>query len=117
MASLRRESDSGSPRAIIHLDLDAFFAAVEALENADLKDKPVIVGGRPDERGVVATASYAARKKGVCSTMPIFEALRRCPEAVVVPPQHSVYRKYSRRVMAILHQMSPLVEQVSIDEA
>ncbi len=108
---------SETPRAIVHLDLDAFFAAVEILENPALAGKPVLVGGRPEQRGVVATASYAARAYGVHSAMPMARALRLCPEAVVLPPRHSLYAEYSRRVMAILRAATPLVEQVSIDEA
>ena len=105
------------PRAIVHLDLDAFFAAVEVLENPDLAGKPVLVGGRPEERGVVAAASYPARTFGVRSAMPTYRALRLCPDTIVLPPRHSLYRDYSRRVMGILDQTSPLVEQISIDEA
>ena len=108
---------SDRPRAIVHLDLDAFFAAVEVLENPDLAGKPVLIGGRPEERGVVATASYPARVFGIRSAMPMYRALKLCPDAIVLPPRHRLYREYSRRVMAILHQASPLVEQVSIDEA
>ncbi len=108
---------SGRTRAIIHLDLDAFFAAVEVLENPNLADKPLLIGGRPEERGVVATASYPARAFGVHSAMPMSRALARCPDAIVLPARHNVYRGYSRRVMAILEEMSPLLEQVSIDEA
>ncbi len=105
------------PRTIIHLDLDAFFAAVEILENPQLAGKPVLVGGRREERGVVASASYAARAYGVRSAMPMSRALALCPEAIVLPPRHSRYGDYSRRVMEILQQSSPLVEQMSIDEA
>ncbi|GAB4534229.1 MAG: DNA polymerase IV [Anaerolineae bacterium] len=105
------------PRAIVHLDLDAFFAAVEVLENPDLAGKPLLIGGRPQERGVVATASYEARAFGVRSAMPMARALALCPDAVVLPTRHSLYRDYSRRVMAVVNQTSPLVEQVSIDEA
>jgi len=105
------------PPVIVHLDLDAFFAAVEVLENRELEGKPVLVGGRPEQRGVVAAASYPAREFGVHSAMPMYRALRLCPQAVVLPPRHHLYREYSRRVMAILHETSPLVEQVSIDEA
>jgi DNA polymerase-4 len=103
------------PRAIVHLDLDAFYAAVEVLENPDLAGKPVLIGGR--ERGVVAAASYPARAFGIRSAMPMFKALERCPEAIILPPRFSLYRDYSRQVMEILHQTSPLVEQISIDEA
>jgi DNA polymerase-4 len=104
-------------RAIIHLDLDAFFAAVEVLLNPDLAGKAVIVGGRPEERGVVASASYPARAFGVHSAMPTARALALCPEAIVVPGRHGAYRTYSRQVMAILREASPLMEQTSIDEA
>ncbi len=105
------------PRAIIHLDLDAFYAAVETLENPDLATRPLIIGGQPGERGVVMTASYAARAFGVHSGSPVSRALKLCPQAIVLPPRHRLYRDYSRRVMAILRQASPLVEQLSIDEA
>ncbi len=104
-------------RAIVHLDLDAFYAAVEVLKNPDLADKPLIIGGRPEQRGVVSTASYPARAFGVRSAMPMARALQLCPNAIVLPPRHAVYRDYSRQVMAILREFSPLMEQVSIDEA
>jgi DNA polymerase-4 len=104
-------------RAIVHLDLDAFFAAVEVIENPDLADKPLLIGGRPEERGVVATASYPARAFGIHSAMPMARALALCPDAIVLPIRHRLYRDYSRHVMAILGETSPLVEQVSIDEA
>ncbi|MGD8623694.1 MAG: DNA polymerase IV [Anaerolineae bacterium] len=104
-------------RAILHLDLDAFYTAVEVLETPELAGKPVVVGGRPEGRGVVASASYAARAYGVRSAMPTYRALALCPALVIVPPRHDLYRNYSRRVMAILHEASPLVEQISIDEA
>jgi DNA polymerase-4 len=105
------------PRAIVHLDLDAFFAAVEVLLNHDLAGLPLIVGGRPEKRGVVASASYPARVFGVRSAMPTARALALCPGAIVVPPRHGVYRDYSRQVMDILHIASPIVEKMSIDEA
>jgi len=104
-------------RAIVHLDLDAFFAAVEVLENPDLAGRPLIIGGHPKERGVVATASYPARAFGVHSAMPMSRALALCPDAIVLPARHSLYRDYSRQVMAVLHEACPTVEQVSIDEA
>jgi DNA polymerase-4 len=106
-----------SARAILHLDLDAFFAAVEILENPELEGRPVVVGGRPGGRGVVTSASYPARAFGVRSAMPTARALALCPEAIVVPPRHRLYRDCSRQVMAIVRQTSPLVEQISIDEA
>ncbi len=106
-----------SPRAIVHLDLDAFYAAVEVLENPDLAGQPLLIGGRPEERGVVSTASYPARAFGVRSAMPMYRALQLCPQAVVLSPRHRLYRDYSRRVMALLDQAASLVEPVSIDEA
>jgi DNA polymerase-4 len=108
---------SDSIPCIVHLDLDAFYAAVEVLENDALEGKPILIGGQPEERGVVATASYAARARGVRSAMPMSRALQLCPQAIVLPPRPGLYRKYSKRVMAILHQVTHLVEQVSIDEA
>ncbi|MDX9833451.1 MAG: DNA polymerase IV, partial [Anaerolineae bacterium] len=104
-------------RIVMHMDLDAFFAAVEALEDPALAGKPLIVGGRPEERGVVASASYEARARGVHSAMPTYRALALCPDAVIRPTRHGTYGGYSRRVMAILREASPLVEQMSIDEA
>jgi DNA polymerase-4 len=104
-------------RAIIHLDLDAFFVAVERLDNPALIGLPVIVGGRPESRGVVASASYEVRKYGVHSAMPTAEALRRCPHAVIVSGHRGRYSEMSDRVMAILGQYTPLLEPISIDEA
>jgi len=106
-----------SMRLIFHVDLDAFYTSVEELENPDLRGKPVIVGGHPDRRGVVASASYAARAFGVRSAMPTARALRRCPKAILLPPRFDLYRAYSRRVMDILRQTSPTLEPLSIDEA
>lgn len=102
-------------RTILHIDMDAFFAAVEQVDNPALKGKPVIVGGA--KRGVVSTASYEARKYGVRSAMPIFEARRRCPQGIFLPVRMKRYQEVSQKVMAILEAVSPLVEQVSIDEA
>lgn len=107
----------GRPRSILHLDLDAFYAAVEMLEDPSLVGKPILVGGSPEGRGVVATASYAARKYGACSAMPMARAVRLCPTAVVLPPRFDLYRHYSNRVMAILHEITSSVEKISIDEA
>lgn len=104
-------------RTILHLDLDAFFCAVEELERPDLIGQPFAVGGRPDERGVVASCSYAARRLGVRSAMPMSRALRLCPGLIIVPPRHRRYAEVSRQVMARLHDLTPLVEQISIDEA
>ncbi len=105
-------------RQILHLDLDAFFASVEVLLKPELAGQPLIVAmGHPGGRGVVATASYEARRFGVHSAMPLREAVRLCPQAVIVPVRHHIYAQYSRRVMDLLREVSPLVEQVSIDEA
>lgn len=108
---------SERPRSIVHMDLDAFYAAVEVLENRDLEGRPLLIGGSPEGRGVVMTASYEARGFGVHSAMPMARALALCPHAVVLPGRHSEYRKRSRRVMAVLDEFSPLVERMSIDEA
>jgi len=104
-------------RKILHADLDAFFCAVEILDNPGLKDSPFVVGGSPSGRGVVASASYPARAFGVRSAMPTAQALRLCPELIVLPGRHSMYSEYSRKVMAVLFDAAPVVEQISIDEA
>src|SRR3954470_18619811 len=101
---------------ILHLDLDAFFSAVEQLHKPSLRGKPVIVGGT-GRRGVVSTASYEARVFGVGSAMPIGEARRRCPNAAYLVPRFGAYQAASRVVMGLLAELSPLVEQVSVDEA
>jgi DNA polymerase-4 len=101
---------------LAHLDLDAFFAAVEELENPELRTKPLVVGGDPHGRGVVATANYVARRFGIHSAMSAAEALRRCPQAVFVRPRHSVYREYSRSVWSTVRGIVPTVEQTGIDE-
>jgi DNA polymerase-4 len=105
------------PRTILHLDLDAFFCAVEETRNPSLRGMAFAVGGKPSERGVVASCSYAARKLGVRSAMPMSRAIRLCPELVIVPGNHRIYREVSHKVMEILHNTSGLVEQISIDEA
>ncbi|UCB51385.1 MAG: DNA polymerase IV, partial [Deltaproteobacteria bacterium] len=103
-------------RVILHIDMDAFYASVEQTDNPSLKDKPVIVGGTSN-RGVVSAASYEARKFGIRSAMPIFQAKQRCPDGVYLPVRMDRYQEVSRQVMDILKRFSPLVEQVSIDEA
>jgi DNA polymerase-4 len=101
---------------VAHLDLDAFFAAVEELEDPGLKKVPLIVGGDPHGRGVVATANYVARGFGIRSAMSAAEALRRCPHAVFVRPRHSLYKDYSREVWSTVREIVPTVEQAGIDE-
>ncbi len=101
---------------VAHLDLDAFFAAVEELENPSYRTIPLIVGGDPHGRGVVATANYLARSFGIHSAMSCAEALRRCPHAVFVRPRHSLYRDYSREVWTTVREIVPTVEQAGIDE-
>jgi len=101
---------------VAHLDLDAFFAAVEELEDPALRRKPLVVGGDPHGRGVVATANYVARSFGIHSAMSCAEALRRCPQAVFVRPRHALYRDYSREVWSRVREIVPTVEQAGIDE-
>ncbi len=101
---------------VAHLDLDAFFAAVEELEQPELRRVPLIVGGDPHGRGVVATANYTARSFGIRSAMSCAEALRRCPAAVFVRPRHTLYREYSREVWSLVRGIVPSVEQAGIDE-
>jgi len=104
-------------RKILHLDLDAFFCAVEEQLNPALKGKAIAVGGRPEHRGVVSSASYPARKFGVHSAMPMSQALRLCPDLIIVPTNHEIYSQKSKEVMHILWDTTPYVEQLSIDEA
>jgi DNA polymerase-4 len=103
-------------RVILHIDMDAFYASVEQMDHPSLKGKSVIVGG-PSNRGVVCAASYEARKFGVRSAMPIFQAKQKCPNGVYLPVRMARYQQLSREVMDILAEFSPLVEQVSVDEA
>jgi len=101
---------------LAHLDLDAFFAAVEELEEPSLRKQPLVVGGNPQGRGVVATANYVARHFGIHSAMSSAEALRRCPDVVFVRPRHALYRQYSQAVWSAIREVVPRVEQVGIDE-
>src|SRR6266481_5223037 len=103
--------------SILHVDMDAFFVSVELLERPELRGKPVIVGGQPNQRGVVTAASYEARKFGVHSAMPVRTAGRLCPHAVYLDGHHAKYSEWSDRVATILAKFSPIVEMVSIDEA
>ena len=105
-----------APRAILHVDMDAFYASVEQRDRPELRGQPLIVGGTSN-RGVVAAASYEVRAFGVRSAMPIREALRRCPHAICVRPRMSVYREVSHQVFAIFHDYTPVVEGLSLDEA
>jgi DNA polymerase-4 len=104
-------------RKILHLDLDAFFCAVEELRDPSLAGKPFAVGGRPEERGVVASCSYSARKYGIHSAMPMARAVRLCPGLLIVSSKHGVYSQYSEMVMRYVRDLSSLYEQISIDEA
>jgi len=103
---------------IMHIDMDAFFAAIEQRDNPELRGKPVIVGALPNsKRGVVSTCSYEARKYGVHSAMPISQAYKKCPNGIYLRGSHSLYSSVSRQVMSALETISPVIEQVSVDEA
>jgi DNA polymerase-4 len=104
-------------RRIVHIDMDAFFASIEQRDRPDLRGRPVAVGGSPDSRGVVAAASYEARRHGVRSALPMSRAVRLCPDLVVVPADFAKYRRVSREILAILRDVTPLVEPLSLDEA
>ncbi len=104
------------PRAIIHLDMDCFYAAIEVRDRPELRGKPVGVGGR-GQRGVLTTCNYEARKFGVHSAMPTFMALQRCPKLIMVPTRFDIYKRDSQIIREILHRFSPLVEPLSLDEA
>ena len=105
------------PRKILHLDLDAFFCAVEEQRDPTLRGRPFAVGGQPDQRGVVASCSYAARQLGIHSAMPMARAVQMCPGLIIVPSRHTAYQAASHQVMAVVQQLTPLAEQLSIDEA
>jgi DNA polymerase IV len=111
------ELSSQTVPAILHVDMDAFFVSVELLERPELRGQPVVVGGRPDQRGVVTAASYEARKYGIQSAMPLRAAGRLCPHAIFLDGHHAKYTQWSDRVAGILTNFSPVVEMVSIDEA
>jgi DNA polymerase IV len=105
------------PRAIIHLDMDCFYAAIEVRDQPSLRGKPVGVGGARDRRGVLTTCNYEARKFGVRSAMPTFMALQRCPNLIVLPTRFDVYRREAAKIRGILHRFTPLIEPLSLDEA
>jgi DNA polymerase-4 len=123
LARFRAKHDAPEPReiplhsTILHVDMDAFFVSVELLERPELRGKPVVVGGRPDQRGGVSAASYEARKFGIQSAMPLRTAAKLCPHAIFLDGHHAKYSEWSDRVATILAQFSPIVEMVSIDEA
>ncbi len=104
-------------RKIIHVDMDAFYASIEIRDNPDLRGLPVVVGGKPSQRGVVAAASYEARKYGIRSAMPCSRAYRLCPQAVFIPPQFTKYREVSRELHDVFHEYTDLVEALALDEA
>jgi DNA polymerase IV len=110
-------TSSTSSTTILHVDMDAFFVSVELLDRPELRGKPVVVGGQPDQRGIVSTASYEARKYGIHSAMPLRTAGRLCPHAVFLEPRHELYSEWSDRVATILGKYSPVVETASVDEA
>jgi len=105
------------PRVILHVDMDAFFAAIEQRDNPAYRGKPVIVGAPPDQRGVVCAASYEARRFKVRSAMPSRTAAKLCPNGIFVRPRMGEYRAESSQIMAVLRDTSPLIEQISVDEA
>jgi DNA polymerase IV len=105
------------PRAIIHLDMDCFYAAIEVRDRPSLRGKPVGVGGARDRRGVLTTCNYEARKFGVHSAMPTFMALQRCPNLIVLPTRFDVYRREAAVIRGILHRFTSIIEPLSLDEA
>ncbi len=116
-ATVCREQNMTAVRKVIHIDMDAFYASVEQRDHPELRQRPVIVGGDPNGRGVVATCSYEARKFGIHSAMPAARAYRLCPQAIFVRPRFSVYRQVSQQIREIFLSYTDLVEPLSLDEA
>ena len=110
-------AQAGAPSTILHIDMDAFFVSVELLERPELRGKAVIVGGERDQRGVVSSASYEARKFGVHSAMALRTAAKLCPHAVFLPVRHNLYSQWSDRIANLLAKFTPVVEMASVDEA
>ena len=104
-------------RKILHIDMDAFFASIEQRDNPRYRGKPLVVGGRPEQRGAVAAASYEARRYGIHSAMPSRSAIQRCPHLIFVSPRFEVYREVSQHIRAIFTHYTDLVEPLSLDEA
>jgi DNA polymerase IV len=117
LSSTSSASSTSIHSSILHVDMDAFFVSVELLDRPALRGKPVVVGGQPDQRGVVTAASYEARKYGIQSAMPLRTAGKLCPHAVFLESRHHLYSEWSDRVAAILGKYSPVVEMASVDEA
>ncbi|MES1210948.1 MAG: DNA polymerase IV, partial [Acidobacteriota bacterium] len=111
------EPEPDVPRRVLHCDMDCFYAAVHMRDDPALRGRPVVIGGRPESRGVIAAASYEARRFGVHSAMPSSRAVRLCPSAVFIPPDFRRYHKESEKIFAIYREFTPLVQAVSIDEA
>lgn len=111
------EETQREQRFVLHIDLDAYYASIEQRDRPELHGKPIVVGGSPQSRGVVATCSYEARAFGVRSAMPARTAYRLCPQAIFLPPRFDVYRAVSQEIMAIFKSITPLVEPLSLDEA
>ena len=111
------QDPGGEPRKIIHVDMDAFFASVEQRDHPEFRDRPLVVGGDPDGRGVVASCSYEARAFGVRSAMSTAKAKRLCPDAIFVHPRFEAYREASLGIREIFHEVTDLVEPLSLDEA
>ncbi len=115
--SVSCQNSDNKQRKIIHVDMDAFYASVEQRDNPDYRGKPVIVGGSPEKRGVVAACSYEARQFGIHSAMPSAQAYKRCPDAIFLKPRFDVYREISNQIRTVFHEYTDLVEPLSLDEA